>query len=74
MQIDKRELPSKITTPIYFKNGIEIRMTVMTNDGTVEFEAYINGEYVCFSRDNTLFSTVRVLNNELSYRGMRQGK
>lgn len=71
MRINKEELPQKIMMPIYFKNVIEIRMTVMTNDGTVEFEAYINGEYVCFSRNNSLFSTVRVLNNELSYRGMR---
>ena len=67
MKVDAKNLPTKIQQSIYFKNGIDIRMIVDTNDGTVTFEAYINGKYVSFSRDNTLFSTVRVLNTELSY-------
>ena len=70
MQIDMTKLPTKIQQPIYFKNNCEIRMIVYTNDGEVIFEAYINGEYVPFSRDNLLFSTVKVLNNELSMRGI----
>ena len=68
MKINVKNLPTKIQEPIYCRGGIEIRMIVNTNDGEVMFEAYINGKYVPFSRNKTLFSTVRVLNNELSYR------
>lgn len=67
MKIDTKDLPRQIQQPIYYKNGVEIKMTVDTNCGEVTFSAYINGRYVSFSRDNTLFSTVRVLNTELSY-------
>jgi len=66
MSVDVKNLPSSIEQTIYSQNGIEIKMTVSTNYGEVIFTAYINGNYVPFSRDNTLFSTVRVLNNELS--------
>ena len=68
MQIDINNIPSVIRQTIYSNNGVEILMEVRPNDGDVSFEAYINGNYVAFSRDNTLFSTVRVLKNELSYR------
>lgn len=71
MNVDMTKLPTKIQQPIYCKNNWEIRMIVYTNDGEVTFEAYINGEYVPFSRDHLLFSTVRVLNNELSMRGIK---
>ena len=71
MQIDIKALPTRIEQPIYFKDGIEIRMTVATDDGEVIFTAYVNGKYVPFSKDSKLFATVRVLNHELSMRGVK---
>lgn len=67
--INMKDMPSIIQQPIYAKDGVCITMTVDTEGGETKFEAFIDGERVPFSSDNYLYSTVRVLNNELFYRG-----
>lgn len=65
-QIDLKSIPERIASTIYERGNVSIDMTVDTRDGVVLFEGYINGEYIPFSRDRHVFSTVRVVNNQLS--------
>ena len=67
--IGMKDLPSIIQQPIYAKGGVCITMTVDTESGETKFEAFIDGKRVPLSSDNHLYSAVRVLNNELFYRG-----
>lgn len=64
-EIKLEQISKTIKQTVYKDGNVSIEMTVDTMNGKVLFSGYINGEYVPFSRDDHIFSTVRVLNNQL---------
>lgn len=64
-RVDLEHIPEKLVSTIYKRGNVSIEMIVDTQDGSVCFEGYINGEYVSFSHDSQVNTTVRVINNQL---------
>ena len=63
--VNSNQINDKLACTLYSKNGVEIVAIISPFEGNVYFEAYVNGDYVMFSRDRKLAGTLHALNHEL---------